>query len=439
VPTTPPGIRTWRLTTSDRALVATAVAVVMWSLGSLFIAALHGDRAVLAVARVWLAVGIGLVMLRRRGESLTGASLKSAFVPGTLFAISNAASFVALERTSVANFTLILALQPCVVAVVAGRLFGESLSRTQVLAMAVAVVGVATVVVGSHSIGPTRSGDLLAVVNLLAFTAFFLLGKRLRVGGVDHRTYLTSMFVVSSGWLMLWLVVGHHSYSIDTRDLWILAATAASGAIGHASMSWSQRYVPATLAATMLVAQPVIAGGAAWLFLRQSLGPSQVVGSLVAVAAIVVFIATSNRKEPLMSMDLRQVREEIVRRHVDAENSRDVEAALQTFHHPRYEIMATGRIIDGADDVRAFVAVFVAALPNIRSEVERIHHADDAVIVEYRTIGRHDGDWAGIRATGAAIDSPAIALFLFDEDRLVAERIYRDTRSLERQMQGEPA
>jgi steroid delta-isomerase-like uncharacterized protein len=134
--------------------------------------------------------------------------------------------------------------------------------------------------------------------------------------------------------------------------------------------------------------------------------------------------------------ELRARREAIVLAHIDAENAKDVEAALQTFARPCYEIVATEEVIVGEEQVRALISSFTQALPNVSHVLETLHHADDAVIVEFRSVGTHDGEWAGIPATGARIDARAVAIFVFDGDQLVCERIYRDTASLERQLRG---
>jgi hypothetical protein len=53
-----------------------------------------------------------------------------------------------------------------------------------------------------------------------------------------------------------------------------------------------------------------------------------------------------------------------------------------------------------------------------------VHHADEAVIVEGRFTGTHDGSWRGLPATGRKVDFPLIIVFLFEEDRMVCERTY---------------
>ena len=45
--------------------------------------------------------------------------------------------------------------------------------------------------------------------------------------------------------------------------------------------------------------------------------------------------------------ELRARRDAIVREHADAENRHDFDVALDSFHHPRYELMPTGEVIDG--------------------------------------------------------------------------------------------
>jgi hypothetical protein len=54
------------------------------------------------------------------------------------------------------------------------------------------------------------------------------------------------------------------------------------------------------------------------------------------------------------STDLRQRREAIVRRHMESENAHDFGTTIETFAHPRYEIIATDRIHDGLSEVQAY-------------------------------------------------------------------------------------
>ncbi|MEU1370922.1 nuclear transport factor 2 family protein [Streptomyces sp. NPDC005803] len=138
-----------------------------------------------------------------------------------------------------------------------------------------------------------------------------------------------------------------------------------------------------------------------------------------------------------ISEDLRKHRHELVVKHIEAENAQDAETALHTFTHPKYDLRAVeGGVIEGSAQVHEFIRGFRASLPSITYVGTSIHHADNAVIVEYRIVGRHDGDYAGIPPTGAEVDFPAIAVYEFDGPDLVCERMYLNLRGLEAQMRG---
>ncbi len=132
--------------------------------------------------------------------------------------------------------------------------------------------------------------------------------------------------------------------------------------------------------------------------------------------------------------DLRARREAVIRAHADAENRHDVEAALGTFHTPRYEVVPLGEPIDGAANVRALLRGLLEGFPDFRAEIERLHHSDDAVAAEIRISGTHRGPWAGIPPTGRRIDVPLLSLFMFDGDKLECEKVYFDMATLMRQL-----
>ena len=121
---------------------------------------------------------------------------------------------------------------------------------------------------------------------------------------------------------------------------------------------------------------------------------------------------------------LRQRRKAIVNQHAEAENRHDIEATIATFHHPRYEM--NGDPSDGEAAVRELLQGLMNGLPDLHAEIGKMRHADDAVIIEGLITGTHDGEWAGIPPTGRRVEVPAAAIFEFDEDRLLCEKVYMD-------------
>jgi predicted ester cyclase len=73
-------------------------------------------------------------------------------------------------------------------------------------------------------------------------------------------------------------------------------------------------------------------------------------------------------------------------------------------------------------------------LPAFHAQTEKIHHADDAVIDGARISGTHNGPFAGIPATGRGVDVPMVAIFEFEGDRLMCEKVYYDVATVLVQM-----
>jgi len=134
--------------------------------------------------------------------------------------------------------------------------------------------------------------------------------------------------------------------------------------------------------------------------------------------------------------DLRARRESVVRLHMEAENQHDYDTVIGTFAHPRYELMATGQVFDGEEEVRHYFAASRGAFPDQRNELVSLRHADDAVVVELDLLGTHEGPLRGVAPTGGTFRSRMAGLFIFedDTDRIVCERVYFDSGDILRQL-----
>jgi steroid delta-isomerase-like uncharacterized protein len=138
-------------------------------------------------------------------------------------------------------------------------------------------------------------------------------------------------------------------------------------------------------------------------------------------------------------MDLRARRQEIVREHMESENRHEFEVTLGTFERPRYEIVPTGDVYDGADEVAAYFRETRTAFPDQRNELIALHHADNAVIAEFWLRGTHEGPLRGIEPTGKAFECRCAAFFIFEGESLVCERVYFDAATIAGQLLGDGA
>ena len=139
--------------------------------------------------------------------------------------------------------------------------------------------------------------------------------------------------------------------------------------------------------------------------------------------------------------DLRERRLAIVREHMDSENTHDFDVTMATFDHPRYEIVPTGDVYDGPEEVTTYFETSRNAFPDQRNENTTLRVADDAVIAEFDLLGTHLGAFRGIAPTGLSYRVRACAIFEFPPggDHIICERVYLDTATIARQLCEEGA
>lgn len=134
--------------------------------------------------------------------------------------------------------------------------------------------------------------------------------------------------------------------------------------------------------------------------------------------------------------DLRARRLAVLETHFQSEVDHDWAACLATFDGtPHYEIMATGQVHDGDEAVLAYHRAQRIAFPDQHHENVRIHVGDDdTVITEFDLCGTYQGEFLGHPPNGRSFRVPTIAVFYFEGDRIVNERVYLDSASLLRQI-----
>lgn len=140
----------------------------------------------------------------------------------------------------------------------------------------------------------------------------------------------------------------------------------------------------------------------------------------------------------VITADIRQRRESIVRDHLEAESRQDVAGTLATFSSDsaRMDIPAFGAEgqICGHDAVQGMYEDLFRAFPDFHADVDDIRHGDDHVLVEGRMSGTQHAEWAGIPATGRQFMVRLAAIFDFDADQLQCERAYFDLADIARQL-----
>lgn len=267
-------------------LFALTAAAAMFSWGFVIVKSLGLAPPVIAFVRLAIA-SVFLVAVLWGVRAPRPPSWRPVLAAGFFFGLHQLLYIAATLETSIAIVTLIGAMQPLIVAIVSRRVVGERPPKAMKWLALLAASGV-LVVVWANFDDASRSGfgDLLAVVNVFAFTGFFLANKKARSQGTGTLTVtaggtVVAMFVVAPALFFVEEPLPQQSWQ------WLLIALLALGpGNGHLLVNWAHRRVTAALASLTLVAVPLLAPIWAHLVLGEPYGWRHMVGMALVVAAV---------------------------------------------------------------------------------------------------------------------------------------------------------
>jgi drug/metabolite transporter (DMT)-like permease len=270
------------------ALLAVTIAILAWGFGPLLVKGIGVGAPSIVFWRLWLAQPVMIGLAYATGGRLSWALLRRSVVTGVCFGLSVMFAFASFRKTSIANATLIPALQPVIVLLVATRMFGEHRPRSDLVYAGVALAGTAVVVLGASTAHASLVGDLLAVGNLLVFTAYFLLTKRARNDNVHSWSFIAAVFLVAALVCTPWCVAASGGLGGESAGDWllILLLVLVPGVLGHGLMAWAHHYLDVTLTSLLSLGNPVVSIIGAWAIFGQALGVAQAAGAACVLAAL---------------------------------------------------------------------------------------------------------------------------------------------------------
>jgi drug/metabolite transporter (DMT)-like permease len=272
--------------------LAVAVAIGSWGVGGVLVKALSVGGLTLAFFRLWLGAALMAGILAASGRRVTLGSVRAATPAGLIFGVNVALAFTSIRHTTVANATLISALQPALVLLVAGPLFGERVTRREVAWTGVAIAGIAVVIAGAEGSPEwSPSGDMLAFGALLTFTAYFLVSKHVReTSGTIELMAVVQLFAAIVVTPIALLAPGGVDLPSPVDWIIILSIVFGTGVGAHLVVNWAHRYVDVTVSSLLMLLVPVVAGVSAWLFLGEALSPLQMAGSAITLVALLAVV-----------------------------------------------------------------------------------------------------------------------------------------------------
>lgn len=271
------------------------MAAVLWGFGGVFAVLVSSPSFVLSFYRLWAGAVLLTVILYVSGRRLSLSAFRGSWLAGLLLGGDLVMFYSAIKLTSVVDATVIGALQPVIVILLARPLFGEKLRRWDLAWVTLAVVGVLIAVVGAGTKSHHQvSGDLFAIGALLCWSAYWLVSKRARVeqGAMEYTACVT--IVASLAVTPIVLLSSQSLGQVRAGDwFWIALLVIVPGG-GHLLMNWAHRFVDASISSVIACLSPLVAAIAARVILTQPLTLVQLGGVLLGLAAIAVISVQHN-------------------------------------------------------------------------------------------------------------------------------------------------
>jgi drug/metabolite transporter (DMT)-like permease len=274
----------------------TPLTFALWraSLGTLGLLAIIGALTLRGRVRLhWRA-------LDRRTIAALGAAVSAGIV-------LNLAIFSAFGQMSIALALLGFYTYPALVAIGAVAIGEERLTRGRVIALALALVGMSVVVLGGSGTGPGRGFELagfgLALLAAAMQAVYVLLGRRGFPAVPTGEATLVVLGGTAAGFLLLTLATGSLEVALlpfrSPGALPVLLWAGLAGAsIPTLLFLVGIRAIGPTRAAIIALIEPVAGTVLAAILLAELLGPVQVAGGVLVLAAAALLQRGGEAAEP---------------------------------------------------------------------------------------------------------------------------------------------
>ena len=208
-----------------------------------------------------------------------------AIFAGFFLAIHFATWISSLEFTSVASSVVLVSTAPLFVSILSPIFLHEAIQRTLRYGLLLAFMGTIIVAISDactlsngFSCPPVETflsseaikGDLLALLGAISGAGYMLIGRRVR-GELSLIPYI-SIAYSSSAIILIGLVLIQNAEPFNYPPisyLWFILLALIPQLIGHTTINWALRYLPAAYVSVTLLGEPVASTIWAYLFLGE--------------------------------------------------------------------------------------------------------------------------------------------------------------------------
>lgn len=250
---------------------------------SLAAARMFATGGLLVLAAVVLGHGPGILVAARYPASWFAGLGQAAF---------NLCFLAAMKEAGVAVGTLVaIGATPVITGLVA-----RHVTRLWLLATAVAVSGLALLVVGQQGTpaAPSAVGVLLALGAAASYATYILAGNAAEARGLETQSFLAAAFSVAALLTLPWLVLGELGWVTGVGGALVLAyLVLVPTMLAYSLFNRGLRGVRSSTASTLALVEPVVAASLAYLLLGERLGVVGLAGAAMVLLGLVLIVRSA--------------------------------------------------------------------------------------------------------------------------------------------------
>lgn len=229
--------------------------------------------------------------------------LRASFIVGLWFAADLFLWHWSVEKTTIANATL-LANMATIFTALAGFLFlGQRFQKKFLVGIGCALLGAFILVGQNANINPDfLLGDMLALLTAVAYSGYIIYGAKVRGSLTTPTVMFGSAFATASLLLPIALLENGPFIPKDLHGwLPLIGLAWFTHIFGQSLVMYGLAHVPPALGSVTLLTQPVVSAMLAWWIFAEALGLSHLVGALFILAGIYLARLGSKQKTSLPS------------------------------------------------------------------------------------------------------------------------------------------
>ena len=244
-------------------------------------------RVTLALPVLWLWA------LRVAPGAAEAATVRGPISPlvwaGLFFALDLGVWHWSIVWTSVANSTLLANLAPIFVTLAGWLFWRQRVTRTFLMGMTLAIVGMFVLVGPNFGVGGTRLlGDALGALTGMFYAGYMLAIKAARDARISTARLMAWSTTITAIALLPVALLSPQPFLPASAAGWLplLGLALVSQVMGQGLIAYAFAHLPASLSSVSLLIQPVVAALAAWALFAEAVGPAQLLGGAIVLSGI---------------------------------------------------------------------------------------------------------------------------------------------------------